>query len=576
MSVIKIKRGLPYLHRFTASSVTNVALVGPDYEKTQTAPTIVTIANERRQTVITPGEYGQWTFQTSDGSNNTTHHQTFEVVPATDAELSIGCVNKHQELVDYWPSRLVTTSVSGLSVSAGTVDCYATSKKTPIPYDGYVYGVMIHGTNDILNLDSLRFFTLRWQDATSSLQVRGISEDIKDHTPEEGAWGVSNEWKTVMFEKPVFAQMGDRFGLEFNNTSNGASFTGFRMHVGSNTSKSVMRNIRKASAITVNSSNNFSALGAENVTIGCRPLMHPPVVAIGGHSFWAGGGSAQATAPPYADTATSPNYDPSVDIAPIVRDLLGVSVVNLAEGGSRLREIGSDGKGWIGSSGLAAQMLADARPAVMLFDTSYSDTNYNADTDINDELVVDALDRLLAMCDKYNCELVLVESPLPDINNGTASQTKHLRNIELYRRWAGRNGIAWIPTIWRLCRNADGDALSTTRSIYRPTEDGIDSYGDADTVHLSPEGRQAAAHALVQGFRNRRQIGPPTGVAVEDITKFAEADQQFVLSGGVYVMRLYERGTTTQLVPDKAVKQIDGTSALTDFSTQTFGGILEE
>jgi len=60
-------------------------------------------------------------------------------------------------------------------------------------------------------------------------------------------------------------------------------------------------------------------------------------------------------------------------------------------------------------------------------------------------------------------------------------------------------------------------------------------------------------------------------VAVQAI---AEADQRFVLDGGVYKLAVYEKGTATEILTRKNIKQLDGTD-MTDPTTQVFGGFQE-
>ena len=77
--------------------------------------------------------------------------------------------------------------------------------------------------------------------------------------------------------------------------------------------------------------------------------------------------------------------------------------------------------------------------------------------------------------------------------------------------------------------------------------------------------------------------GPPPSLVAEinaDATqtlhyKLAEADQVLEDDGGVQVLRTYERGTTTELVPAKTAKQTDGTD-LTNPTTQRLAGYAQE
>lgn len=58
------------------------------------------------------------------------------------------------------------------------------------------------------------------------------------------------------------------------------------------------------------------------------------------------------------------------------------------------------------------------------------------------------------------------------------------------------------------------------------------------------------------------------------IQKIAEADQRFLLDGGVYKLVVYETGTETEILTRKNIKQLDGTN-MTSPSTQVLGGFQE-
>lgn len=58
--------------------------------------------------------------------------------------------------------------------------------------------------------------------------------------------------------------------------------------------------------------------------------------------------------------------------------------------------------------------------------------------------------------------------------------------------------------------------------------------------------------------------------------KLLEADRISVLIAGVYYERTLERGTGTQLIPDKKIKQTDGATDLVNPITQRYGGAVEE
>lgn len=58
------------------------------------------------------------------------------------------------------------------------------------------------------------------------------------------------------------------------------------------------------------------------------------------------------------------------------------------------------------------------------------------------------------------------------------------------------------------------------------------------------------------------------------IQKIAEADQRFLLDGGIYKLVVYDKGTSTEILDRKNIKQLDGTD-MTSPSTQVLGGFQE-
>jgi hypothetical protein len=73
-------------------------------------------------------------------------------------------------------------------------------------------------------------------------------------------------------------------------------------------------------------------------------------------------------------------------------------------------------------------------------------------------------------------------------------------------------------------------------------------------------------------------VGTNAATAAEEIVatrKVVEADVVLELDAGVYVQKTLERGTATELIPDKVIKQPSGTD-LTNPATQRFGGAAQE
>jgi len=58
------------------------------------------------------------------------------------------------------------------------------------------------------------------------------------------------------------------------------------------------------------------------------------------------------------------------------------------------------------------------------------------------------------------------------------------------------------------------------------------------------------------------------------VQAIAEADQRFVLDTGIYKLAVYEKGTATEILTRKNIKQLNG-SNMTDPATQILGGFQE-
>lgn len=497
MALIQIKRNLPNAYRFTASDVTTVTLRGPDQEITKTSPTLVQDgSSDRYSCVITPDDHGLWTFTTEDASGNITHEAQFECVRATDSEKALGLQNSYDDLVPFYPASVVDAAGdTAYTQSTGSTHTLASSQKLVIPWDGYVYGLQIFGKSDIASMASMKFFTA--YGALATALVRGISDDWHATTPVEGAWGASYEWKTVLFAKPVFARMGDIYGLEMTNSSGGDLVPCRRtsMYAGSSGSNNVYR---LTSSLNLSAANNLSTVYSTNHVLEIKPMMLPPAIAIAGHSFWASHGDTGAQSHTQYESS-SLGFDADYDIAAMLAQRLGVPCVNISDGGTSIAS-------WVGSGGLLEANAGQCRPAVILFDTTYNDAGATSATNYTDDEYAAMLDRLLAHCDEINAELVLIEGPgstYAVTNNGTSSEIERYNQIA--EEWAGKTGVMYIPLRWRLNRTVAGDSSKYRREWYDGSDAGLSAYGESGTAeHPSLAGRIAAANAIAAAFKNRR------------------------------------------------------------------------
>jgi hypothetical protein len=76
-------------------------------------------------------------------------------------------------------------------------------------------------------------------------------------------------------------------------------------------------------------------------------------------------------------------------------------------------------------------------------------------------------------------------------------------------------------------------------------------------------------------YASTNEIDVPSSADLTSIRNLIEADVVLELDAGIYVQKTLLRGTSTELIPDKVIKQPTGND-LTDPITQRFGGAAQE
>lgn len=372
------------------------------------------------------------------------------------------------------PSRIMVTRTgiqsSAVNNTGSTYFAVVSTKKFVIPQTGYIYGIKMVGLSAITSMTSLRFFTML-PDGTYT--VRGISEDFHATTPQEGSWSGGNVFNTIYFKNPVPAKVGDYFGLEMKAPVGSESTNwGSRCDIPTNPAATQELRIRTSnvSGISLTGSNTFATYGGGVFgMLQLKPIMRNPAIVLAGHSFYSGFSDADVQTCSIFDYNTQNNntpFVPAYDIGALLEQELGVPVVNVAVGGSSIKDwvgqptlygINSDltGGGWF------EWLVAPLLPSVMLYDTTYNDSfpgvNYTEAT------YRQYLDRLLWHCDKYGIELVMMEGASAwsaSQNTSANRENSYNKTREIVRSWCRQNNICLIPAYYRMGQNASTPAYN--------------------------------------------------------------------------------------------------------------------
>lgn len=119
----------------------------------------------------------------------------------------------------------------------------------------------------------------------------------------------------------------------------------------------------------------------------------------------------------------------------------------------------------------------------------------------------------------------------------------------------------------------DGASYGGTKTVTKQSEIGL------HVITLDCSGVSSGSIIQLSGeyyidlvrYYWQTQIFVDPSVAIQEV---AEADQRFVLDSGVYKLAVYRKGTATELLTRKNIKQLNG-SNMTDPSTQILGGFQQ-
>jgi len=125
-----------------------------------------------------------------------------------------------------------------------------------------------------------------------------------------------------------------------------------------------------------------------------------------------------------------------------------------------------------------------------------------------------------------------------------------------------------------LSATKNGSAFAGTIAVSKATETGVHTVTLDATGAVAGDYLQLSGEYYVDSIRYyfSSEIYVDAGSAIQDSI---DSDWVPVLNGGVWKGRTTKRGTSTQVIPDKNLKQSDG-SDITDIDTQPIAGFTEE
>lgn len=413
----QVKLSLPT--RITAdmgAAPASVVLEGADAGHTVSAklPTFQQIGATNRYTGnLIVDELGDFTLYVYDGSSNLLYQEPISVVRATDREVELGCVNRQSGTFALWPQEKLVADYSAV-YSSGTFAnrcvfntgrlCFHTRGECGL-VDLYVRDA----TWGNAQTTSLQVFSGYWIDRTAGTwALRSISEDIWGDTDWNGNTPSTVGWYTFKIERMLRHEPGDFLGIYYQTTG-GASIQ-MLQRANPNTGYSTVSALYATDAApnyTSQTATYLSAYGDD--WLGIRPHCERPWFAFCGHSFWticAGEVGNTNNAPILSDnTSNVYSYYAANDIANILSGMLDCPVMNCANGGSNIDGWLSDS---VGDQSYLLKVIADVGPAIVFFDTAYSDTN--SGTIALDDYAA-KLHWLKAICDSNGVRLVMLEAP---------------------------------------------------------------------------------------------------------------------------------------------------------------------
>lgn len=590
----------------SGTTITAVEVYGPDNQIAKTPVFAYNATADMADVTFTPDEAGVWTALGRDGSSNIVASDQVEC-GLTLPEWAACGLKPYEGHAFSYPIQPMDEGSSGQAGSdlAGsaitTLGTFLTRSwiskgKVVIPWDCTIYGMQILTSlsQPLNNVDSWRLYTVRANGALTGF-VRSISDNVKNLTPDEGSWA-GGGWKTVWFAKPVTGRLGDWWGFDVDDTSNGGNtVVAYYQPSTTNavTAGQAIHVLNATVSLSQTVQNTWGSYGSVTGQFQIRLYISPPAIGITGLSHWAGSGASAtgaASASIYTDAPIGPNR--TRDLAYLLQEQMGLPVANLAQGSTDIRN-------WVGpasythnitsggattnlqlatpyppagdftagqrvrlfggtteyrkvtsydantgilvitgtnatthttvtytplnngiATGLWENIVVPIHPALVVYDCVYNDcqAGYGRDgvTGFEDRDYLTMLDRLLVHADQSGIELAMLEAfgSLYAVQNNTVAGLDFSAQIErlnrLVRGWCQRNGILYIPLNWRLGQY-DSTRSSTARykryAQKRYLTDfsryGLPDYQATDVVHLTEQGRKAAAAGIATALKHR-------------------------------------------------------------------------
>ena len=354
--------------------------------------------------------------------------------------------------------------------------------KWRVPYSGYLTGFEPYSDFNIEQIDSVRLVIYRQaENAQYSTVYRSRSFDSFDSVNPIG---------------PVFVQVNDFYGLEITTSETVSDIFSFIDTTGARFPSSSYK-IEGELPETFDSS--VLELISDSTVLPVVLHMRRPSVAIGGHSIMAGAAVSNSL---YDDAEKE--HVPEADIANMIFKKLGVIAVNLADGGTAI-------KNWTYSTEKPINNLFDSvaqlKPTYFVYDSRYNDA-----VSIADEADLRLrYDILLGQCNAVGTELILLDSYIPTatIEAGTSRKNEQFR--EWLKTWAENNAVKVIEgAYYQIGMNAgamsgqDAEAAGERWSI-KDGSDGLPNYvheSEKDNpVHLNKAGQQVLANIIASYLR---------------------------------------------------------------------------
>lgn len=423
---------------------------------------------------------------------------TFESLASSPESYSVGFPTKEDAGYGvYWPqlTQLNPTAIGTsrrTGSSGGTKRAYLSTGKYVIPYTGVVVGISIlaRSSNEInTKLDELYFFNA---DPTTG-QAYGRSDDLTKLTPIDNAWDNGDNYKTLIFRRPVSVKAGEAWGLWANDTTFTGGTTWLRTTgtLSPSTASQVLKTY--AGDLSFTGSNVFVTADAPlNEQPQIKLLMTTPVIAIGGLSFYAGSNNST---PPTANRSGA--FNAANDPATLLGQLMGVPCVNLAWGGSEF-------PAWLGPTGYFETIVTPMKPSVFLFGTTYNDA---VEDQQSDEECRDCLDELSLRCRRIGTTLVLIETHIPPnvVANETPEILERLERLRIVTNdWATKNGVMVLPSYFPM-GEYDTGPLSSRRTTKQYGTDqptlSIPNLTDSDEIHPTQTGRLVMVAAWADALK---------------------------------------------------------------------------